>query len=394
MEEKEAINSNLKSEQNQRESGGIYFVALLLKHKWFVIVITTAAAVLSVVLTLSMPNWYTASANAVPAKTQSSLFDNMMGGLSSALQDFGLTKLTGQPGGQYDFIVFMKSRTVMDSLINKFNLAKAYDIPDSLRSLIYGALDDNMEVTYEKEGNYTVAIDSKDKRRAVEMVNYYLEKVNDLAMEVSRKDAALDRKYLEKRLRKTDSTIKYLADSLSEYSEDNFLIAFEEQAKAISVAYSDLKSQLIKQETMLEMMKHRYGDSDSYTKAQSLLVEKLRTRLQEAKDEPGFAGDFPLRKAAKVGIEYVRLASELEALTKAKAFLVPMLEEARIKENRDTQSLIVLDKPILPDKKSRPKRSFIVLGFVFGTFVLCSILLVLWDGYKKFKDKYKTISQS
>lgn len=389
----ELENSNNFNRQKQYD--GAYLLILLLKYKWFVIITVFLATVLSVVLSLSMPNWYKATANTVPSKTQGGLFQNMLGGLSSTLKNIGLTKLSGGGGGQsYDFIVLMQSRTVIDSMIKKFNLSEEYEIPDSLHTKLYNAVEDNIDVTLEKEGNYTISILSKDKKKCVNMVNYFIDKVNDLALKVAHKDAYLNKKYLETRIAQNDQVIKNIADTLSKFSKKNFVFALEEQAKAISSAYADLKSEEIKQETIYELIKSRYGENDATTSVQKNLVDNLKKQLQDAKDKPGFGGNFALNDATKVGIEYMRLLAEFETFTKVKSLLTPMLEEAKLDETKQTQSLILIDPPIIPDKKDKPKRSLIVIGIFLGTFILSTIFIVLLDGYKNFKSKYSNLTQS
>jgi len=372
--------------------GGAYFLALMLKFKWFTIIVVILVTAASVFFTLRMPDWYSSSINAVPSKTQGSLFENMMGGISSALKEFGMTKLGGAGGSDaYDFIVLMQSRSVKDSLIDKFNLAKEYGIPDTQRTLIYEELDDNLEISYEKEGNYTATVYSKNKYKAVEMVNYLIEVVNGLAQRISQEDASMNRRLIENRIIQTDSVIKAVADSLSKYSKKNFLISVEEQAKASSSAYADLKSELIIKETMFEAYKNRLGDNDAYTKMMGEVVGGLRNKLEQAKSQPGFAGNFSLENATGVGIEYVRLLAEFETFTKVKSVLLPMLEEAKLEESKKTQSLIIVDSPRLADKKVKPKRALIVAGFAFGTFILCVVFIIMLDGFRNFKKNYKAI---
>ncbi|ROL62351.1 hypothetical protein D9V86_01100 [Bacteroidetes/Chlorobi group bacterium ChocPot_Mid] len=372
---------------------GTYFLVLMLKYKWFLIITVFLATAGATVFSLYMPNWYSASINAVPSKSQSSLFDNVIGGISSALKEFGMTKLGGAAStDSYDFIVLMQSRTIQDSLIEKFNLAKEYDIPDTERTKIYQELDDNFEVTYEKEGNYTATIYSKDKYKAVEMINYFIELVNQIAQRVSKEDATMNRIVLENRIRQTDSVVAVISDSLARYSKKNFLISVEEQAKASSSAYADLKSELIKQETVYEMYKNRLGSNDAYTKMMAELVSSLKDKLEKAKVEPGFAGNFSLENATGVGIEYMRLLAEFETFTKVKSILLPMLEEAKLEESKKAQTLIIIDPPRVADKKSRPKRSLIVAGSALGTFVLCMVFIIMFDGYRNFKKRYNALT--
>jgi uncharacterized protein involved in exopolysaccharide biosynthesis len=119
------------------------------------------------------------------------------------------------------------------------------------------------------------------------------------------------------------------------------------------------------------------------------MVDELRKKLEEAQQKPGFAGNFALSDATSVGLEYMRLYAEIETLTKVKLFLVPLLEEARLNEVRQKQALYIVDPPTLAEKKSRPKRSFIVAGAALGSFVLSILFVILVNSYKNFKKQYK-----
>ena len=78
--------------------------------------------VVSVILSLMLPNWYMATTNVVPPSQDDSGLSSAVSGISSALREFGLSKLSGSSGGEtYSFIVILQSRTVVDSMIKHFN---------------------------------------------------------------------------------------------------------------------------------------------------------------------------------------------------------------------------------------------------------------------------------
>ena len=163
-----------------------------------------------------------------------------------------------------------------------------------------------------------------------------------------------------------------------------------DQASSISSAYADIKAELIQQEIMHELLKNKYGENDPYTQIQKDLIAKIRNKVSEVESKPGFAGNFPLKNATSVGLEYLRLYAEYETFSKVKGFLQPMLEDARLDESRQTMSLVVVDPAVKPDKKSKPKRSIIVLGATFGGFALSILLVLLVNGYYNLKNNYKS----
>ncbi|MDA3843398.1 MAG: hypothetical protein PF588_03395 [Candidatus Kapabacteria bacterium] len=377
----------------EKKHDGFYLLVLMLKYKVFMIVSIVIAIGASVGISLQMDNWYTSTVNAVPPKQSGDLLKSALGSMSSALKQFGMTKLGGSGEG-YEFTVLLFSRSVKDSMIKKYDLATDYDIPDTAMTLLREEFGSNLDVTYEKDGNYTISIMSKDREKAAVMANDYIEITNGLAVDVFKSEAVFNRKYLERRIGVLDANITVTGDSLQKYSSKYMLFSPEDQAKAVSMAYSEMKAELLKQEMLYEMLVNKLGEKDYLAKSQLKLIAKLKAKIFESETTPGFAGNFTMKNATKISIEYMRLYAELETFTKVKDFLLPMLEDARLDENRNLQSLVVVDPAIPADKKTSPKRSLIVIGSVFGTFVLSVLFILLLQAYKDFKKKYALVKNS
>jgi uncharacterized protein involved in exopolysaccharide biosynthesis len=78
------------------------------------------------------------------------------------------------------------------------------------------------------------------------------------------------------------------------------------------------------------------------------------------------------------GVEIMRLWRDVKVQEQIFELLTAQLEEARIRETRDTPTVEVLDSAVPPIHKSRPKRTWIVLGgFIVGVFgsALAALLL-------------------
>ena len=383
----------MESDNKNLNMDGLYFIAVIFKYKWFVIIVTTLAVIVSVIVSLQMDNWYKSTASVVPPKSTGSMMSGALGSISSALKDFGLNKLSGKGGNSYNFMVILKSRTLADSTISRFNLHKVYDVPDSNDYIVRKMLSDNMDITSEKNGNYTITFWDKDTRRAANMANTYVQLANDLAMKIFREEAAVNLSYLEQRIAYTDCTIDIISDSLEQFSRKNLLFSPEDQAKSASTALAELKSNEIQLDILYGFYAQNYGKDDPETIMYKEILDKTKKKLVEAQTNPGFAGNFSIENASKVGIEYMRLYTEFETFSKVKAFLLPVYEQTKLDAVRNTQNLFVIDSAIPAEKKSRPKRSLIVLGALFGSFVFSIFLVVLFNSYKNFKKKYSEIKQ-
>ena len=106
---------------NTKHNDSFYFWALIFRNKWFVILFTIIATGISTGVAFYLPVWYKSTINVVPPKNPAD-GDGMGSGISSALKDFGLTKLGGAKGESYSFTVILNSRTVIDSLIRILSL--------------------------------------------------------------------------------------------------------------------------------------------------------------------------------------------------------------------------------------------------------------------------------
>jgi uncharacterized protein involved in exopolysaccharide biosynthesis len=361
----------------QRPLSGIEFFALLLRHKLFISLTTIAAGVIALVISLLMPNWYDATINFVPPNNPQSGMSGMLGNVSSALKDIGLNKLGGKSGESYSYIVILQSRTFLDSLITRFELAKEYELPDSMHDEIRAILKGNMEISYLPDGNYTMTFSSTNRYKAAEMANVALTIANSISQKLQQQEASANRIYMEQRLENTELTLNRISDSLQKFSKKNLVFSPLDQAKALTAALAELKASVIKQEIVVQTFKNSYGEDDPSTKLQQKTLEDIRQQVYKAENEPGLGGNFSMRDAMDVGIPYLRLYTEFEAMSKVKGFLLPMLEQARLDEFRQTPIMYVLDTAVVANKKSRPKRSLIAGGAALGALLLSSLFILL-----------------
>ncbi len=370
-------------------SEAIRFFAVLYRHRLFIMLVVVVSIGISVFAVLNMQNWFSATINLVPPKTSD--ISGLAGSISSTLKDFGLSKLTGGAADGYSYLVILQSRRLQDSLIREFDLAKAYEVESGRMSDVREALADNLEVTYEKEGNYTVTAWHTDGETAARMANRAAEIANTIANEVVRTEATNNRQYAERRINEIQTSFDQAADSLNKFSRRYGLYSPPEQATAAANAIAELKAQVIQQEMRTSMYESQLGSEDPTVIQQKRLLNDLKQQVAKVENEPGFVGDFSIKGGTAVGVEYLRLMTDVEVFAKMKAFLLPMLEQYKLDEHRSLPNLYVLDPAITPDKKGRPRRSLIVAGTAFGAFVLSVLLVLLWDRYRLFKATYPTI---
>jgi|YNPMSStandDraft_1061717.scaffolds.fasta_scaffold00056_3 LPS O-antigen subunit length determinant protein (WzzB/FepE family) len=379
------------SENSEKNFDGMYLTALLFKHKRIIIATVIASAIISTAVAFLLPVWYTASVNAVPPQTSMSGLESAMGNISSTLRDIGLARVGGSSSSGYSLTVVLLSRSVKDSIIKKYDLRKVYKMENEKYEDLLKEFESNLDVTYDKEGNYVISITDQDPKRAASMANDYVQIANHFAAELFKKESNFNRIYMEYRIKSIDSTISAISEQLAGLSQRSLMFSPEEQARAVSQAIVELKAQVYQSEIEYDLLRTTFGESDALTQVKKKLLEETRKKLNEAMNKPGFAGNFKIDESGRIGLEFTKMLTEIEALSKAKAYLVPLYEKLRLDEAKNIKTLYVLDEAIPPTKKSKPKRVLIVAGSVLGSFVLTVLMIILVHNYIEFRKKYQNM---
>jgi uncharacterized protein involved in exopolysaccharide biosynthesis len=382
------MESPIIENSSNTEFSSMRVLAAIMRRKWFVIITVIVATAASAVISFSLPVWYKSTTNVVPPK-KSDDASSISGGISAVMKNVGLSKLGGSNDDSYAYTVILTSRTVVDSMITLFKLDKVYNIPKSKASELRDYFLTNVDVSFEKDGNYLISIWDQNPQLAADMANKYIQIANSVAINLSRNEAQLQIEHITQRISALNETIQSTNLKLGKFSKEYMMFAPEEQAKAMATAISEVKLQQLKYEMAYDLYKVEYGEKDPATQEAKRLVTATKEKLAQAQTEPGFAGNFALNQSASIGVEFINLYAELEALTKMKAYLLPMLEEAKLDEVKNVKNLYVLDTAIPADKKDKPKRSLIVGGSFLGSFILAIFILLLIDAITETKKKLK-----
>lgn len=344
------------------------------RWKLLIIAIVVAAAMFGV--TYTMPVFYKATINCVPPK-QSQLTGSIGQALGGALKDFGMSKIGGLSGEAYGLMVILESASIRDSMIKSFDLRAEYEMEDDPHDDVRKAFINNIEIQNPMEGNYQISLYSTDREKAALMAVRFVELANRISDEIARTEATKIVSYLESRLAQLDSTIKLYSDSMATFSRDYGIFSPMDQAQALAKGLAEAEYQAMTQEVTLGILQQSYSADDPAVRAQHALVKDLRNRLQGLKESPGVVSNLSLKDAASVGTDFLQVFGMLEALSKLKAFIFPSLEQARLMRHQNTDILYILDQPLIPELKAKPKRMLLSFGAFVGTLVTGILLLLV-----------------
>src|SRR5467141_425621 len=165
---------DISSTTDEDEISLLDLLIVLAKHKRLVLGVPFIAAVLAAIISLLMPNAYTGTTRILPPQQSASAASALLNQLGGALGGFG-----GLAGGALGvrnpndlYVGMLKSRTVADNLIARFDLGKAYN-EDHL-SDVRRRLENESKITSGRDGIITIEVDDKDPKRAAELANAYV----------------------------------------------------------------------------------------------------------------------------------------------------------------------------------------------------------------------------
>jgi tyrosine-protein kinase Etk/Wzc len=381
----------------------IEFLTVIVKHKWFlflfIFIITTSVTLWA----LLSPKWYKASASVLPAEQTD--FLSALGGLSSLVKGFtpskGLAALTGNT--ELDrYIAILKSATLTDDVIKKFDLVKEYELEGEYHEKVVKEFISNLNIEVQDEGNLLVSVYDKSPQKAADMANYMVERLNEINTRLSVTNAKANREFVEKRYLENKNDISDLENQMKDFQQKYGVVAVPEQLESTVKVMSEIYGDLFKKEVAVNVVKKTYGDNSPLLKQLETEANELQKKIDAINKGTTFTDGvnliIPFKKAPDLANKYLKIYRDLEIQYKILEFVQPMYEQAKVEEVRNTPSVLVLDRAGPPERKAKPKGSiYFLISFLCSTLIGLFIVFSL-EGINKIKqvepEKYNFIRQS
>ena len=359
--------------QDDDEINLMDLVLVLAKHNRFIIKLTASVAVLAVIYALMQPNIYTAKTVILPPQQGASTASMLLGQLG------GLAGLAGGAAGIKSpndlHIGKLKSRTLADKMIARFNLKQKFKAKtmEATRAALAGGT----EIKTGKDGFITIEYSDEDPKFAASVANAYVEELDKLNNTLAVTEASRKRLFFETQLKMTRDNLAAAEVGFKQTQERTGLIQPEAQGQAIIMAASNLRAQVTAAEVKLQSMgSFATPQNPDYQKLQQNLTS-LRAQLVKA-ERNGVQGRgdimVPTGKLPETGLEYIRKMRDLKYQETLFELLSKQFEIAKIDEAKEAALIQVVDKALVPEQKSKPKRSLIVILATLMAFFL-SVLL-------------------
>jgi uncharacterized protein involved in exopolysaccharide biosynthesis len=340
---------------------------LLSRRKRIILRTTLTAAVLAGIVSLLLPNRYTATANILPPQQSPSLAASMIGQLGALGPMAAMTqKDLGLKNPNDMYVGMLRCRTVEDALIRRFDLLPAYG--DQRMSDARRDLESASSIVLGKEGFISISVEDKDRSRAPQIANAYVDQLRKLTQDLAVTEAGQRRVFFERQMELAKNNLADAEQALKQTEQKTGLIQLDGQAKAIIESVVKLRAAIAAKEVELHAMRLFSTEQNPDVMLGEQQVSGMRAQLALLEKQSGGPGDIagnvqvPAGNVPEAGLQYVRKLRDLKYAETIFELLTKQYEAARLDEAKTAAVIQVLDPAIEPDRKSSPQRSLIILG--------------------------------
>jgi capsule polysaccharide export protein KpsE/RkpR len=377
LERQQSTNVGHDSESTRIPIGEV--IDVVVQHRRMLAVITGIGMLIGTILAFVIPNEYTCTAQLMPPDPQTFSGTSALGALSGA--GFAAPSLASSlisqrtPGATA--IAVLKSREIQDNIINQFDLRRVYNC--KLYFDTRKVLTKHADFTEDKaSGIISIAITARDRYRARDISQAYINQLNELVSSLSTSSARRERIFLGKEIESVKDELDASTLQLAQFSSRNATFDVQRQGEATVDAATRLQAALITAKSELSAMKAEYANDNVRVRELSARIAELQAQLQKMSGNgPTVSGinlgdDQPLpslRALPLLGAKYYDLYRQV--LTQGAIFetLTKQYEFAKVQEAKEIPSIKVLDPPNVPEKKSGPQRlQIVILGTLLSAF--------------------------
>lgn len=333
------------------------------------VVLPLFAGALAVSMSFLVRPIYTSEALLLPPAPQASSLSalgGMLGGGASALVGGGLSAALKDPSDQW--IAILRSRTVADVLVDRFDLVERYDVKHRFQAR--EALADATRIETNRQGLIVLRVEDTEPAKARAMAQAYVDELQRLGNNLAVSAAAKRRVFFERQFEEASSRLTSAEAALRGVVVRDDSIRAHPQATLEAIG--ELRRGVLALEVQLSGLRSVMADGSPQIAQVQARLDQLRRRLQEVQGTRGPAGPDP-----SGGEDYLakyRAFKYAEAIFES---LARQLELARIEEAREGALVQLVDEPSLPEWKTRPKRAFIGIFTALAVALLALVYVVV-----------------
>lgn len=370
-------------------------IYVLIRYKKFILIFSSAVLIISIVLYFFVFKLiYFSNASVKSVSKSNSLLSSLTD--FGDLEDLNPLSMGGKSAKElaaYEDI--LKSRRCIEPLIDKFDLMNGEEYrfkEDAIKDFVENRLSiDKSKLS----GIMDIGVYDKSPVIAKEMVEFLLQELDKINIEMNVLNAKNNRIYIESRYLQARTDLTNSEDSMKSF-QIIYGIAPDLQIKASAQSVFTLEAELKTEEVKLDVLKKILSSDQPEVKLQEAKVNSLSEKIASIQKSTDLSEFLRLGNSPQIAMTFLRLQREIEIQQKIVTFLLPIYEQARIEEKKETPTIIVLDHPYVAERKSKPKRlTMVVIVTFIGTVFAYAIAAVhyRWKIFKK-SEVYQKLRNS
>ena len=239
-----------------------------------------------------------------------------------------------------------------------------------------------------KDGLIHISVEDHDPRRAAELANGYVDQFRELSERLAITEAGQRRMFFEQQLKQANQNLGAAEEALKETEQKTGLIEPDSQARALIESAAMLRAQITAREVQIQgMQTYATGQNAQLAEAQQEL-QSLKAQLAKL----GGAGDdssgiiVPKGEMTEAEMDYVRRLRDVKYYETIFDILARQFELAKLDEAKEGAVIQVVDPGAIPDKRSFPRRSLIVIGATFGGLIAGIFFVLFQTAFYRMRD--------
>lgn len=316
--------------------------------KWWiqVLVVTFASAIIAAGASFLIKNKFKSTVIFYPTTTNS---------ISSALLAFGDVRKDflefGDENEAEQALQILQSDDIRNHIISKFDLYAHYDIDPNgqyARTKMFKKYSKNVTSRRTEYNSVEISVLDTDPQMAADIANEVARKLDETKTVIQRKQAVEGLKIVEERYKELQKDLGTLTDSLNKIR----VLGVNEPAAQSEMYYEQYAIAL----------------SKGNAKAALAIEEKINIISQYASS-------------------YYVISNQIALLNEQFAGMKLKYEEARVDAEKSIPHIMVVNYATPADRKTYPKRSYIVVGAAFATFCMTIFFLIGLENLRRYREK-------
>ncbi len=362
----------------QTKESLIDILKLILKQKKSVIRNVAIITILAVIVSLFLPNYYSATTVFYPASPDVMKPEHIFGTSTKDMEDHG----TGMDLDR--MLSVANSVELLDLMVDSFDLYKRYEIDSTERKArykVHNILKDHYKIEKTKLDALELSIEDKDPKVAASMANAARFFINNLVSDLLKTNLEELSVTMKDNIAQKQKEVETLSDSVRILRNKYKIIEPDAQGKELMQKMVNVESKYKREQERLKVLETLPGIRRDTINLLKAMVAGLKEEYKSITDSNTTSAiNFNNFNEGRNIIEVMstQLRSAKDYLTVYKTRYNQLLGVLKSKSN----ALHLVEKADIPLVKSRPKRSLIVLAAMIAALMVNVLGIIIIDSLR------------